>query len=77
MALNPQQQLFLKYAVETTADIDFALRGAGDLQIYTTEQVDISYLLGQFGIDVPPNAIYSIGGLTDTSAEPEELDLQP
>jgi len=77
VALNPQQQLFLKYAVETTADIDFALRGAGDLQIYTTEQVDISYLLGQFGIDVPPNAIYSIGGLTDTSAEPEALELQP
>lgn len=77
VALNPQQQLFLKYAIEATADIDFALRGAGDLQIYTTEQLDITYLLGQFGIDVPPNAVFSIGGLTDTSAEPEELELQP
>jgi hypothetical protein len=75
--LNPQQQLFLKYAIETTADIDFALRGAGDGQIYTIEQLDISYLLGQFGIDVPPDATFLIGGLTDTSAEPEELELAP
>ncbi len=77
VALNPQQQLFLKYAIETTADIDFALRGVDDAQIYTIEQLDISYLLGQFGIDVPPNAIFSIGGLTDTSAEPELLEITP
>jgi Flp pilus assembly protein CpaB len=77
VALNPQQQLFLKYAIETTADIDFALRGEDDAQIYTIEQLDISYLLGQFGIDVPPNAIFSIGGLTDTSAEPELLEITP
>jgi len=77
VALNPQQQLFLKYAIETTADIDFALRGTGDGQIYTIEQLDISYLLGQFGIEIPPNAIFSIGGLSDTSAEPEELELAP
>lgn len=77
VALPPQQQLFLKYAVETTADIDFALRSSGDGQLYTVEQLDINYLLEQFGIVVPPNAVYSIGGIESTSAEPEELELQP
>ncbi len=72
LALPPQQQLFLKYALETNGDIDFALRSVGDGQLYTVQQVDINYLLQQFGINVPPNAVFSIGGLSTTSAEVEQ-----
>lgn len=72
LALPPQQQLFLKYALETDSDIDFALRSVGDGQLYTVQQVDLNYLLQQFGINVPPNAVFAIGGLSTTSAEAEQ-----
>lgn len=60
VALTPQQQLFLKYALESNADIDFALRGVNDNQIFSVENVDLTYLLSQFGIEVPPNFNYSV-----------------
>jgi Flp pilus assembly protein CpaB len=73
IALPPQQQLFLKYAVETTADIDFALRSSSDGQLYSVQQVDAAYLLEQFGIQVPPNSEFAVGGISSTSADAEEL----
>jgi len=73
LALTPQEQLFLKYAVEVLADIDFALRSKDDEQIYTVQSVDISFLLQQFNIDVPPNAIFSVGGIDTTALEAIEI----
>lgn len=60
VALSPQQQLFLKYAVESDAKIDYALRGVQDGQLYSVENVDISFLLRQFNIEVPPNYGFTI-----------------
>jgi hypothetical protein len=77
VALPPQQQLFLKYAVETIADIDFALRSTADGQLYSVQQVDATYLIEQFGIQVPPNSEFAIGGISSTSAEAEELAAPP
>jgi Flp pilus assembly protein CpaB len=76
VALPPQQQLFLKYALETTADIDFALRGVNDGQLYTVQNVDLNYLLQQFNIVVPPNYNFTAGGLVTTTLEIEELGGQ-
>ena len=73
VALPPQQQLFLKYAVESTADIDFALRSTSDGQLYSVQQVDAIYLLEQFGIVLPPDSEFAIGGISSTSADAEEL----
>jgi pilus assembly protein CpaB len=73
IALPPQQQLFLKYALEVNADIDFALRSENDQGLYTIEGVDFNYLLEQFDIIVPPNAAFSIGGVGTTSLEAEEI----
>jgi Flp pilus assembly protein CpaB len=70
VALPPQQQLFLKFAVEVSADIDFALRGVNDVELYTVEQVDLPWLLGQFGIQVPPNMEYTPGRFDDTPPSP-------
>lgn len=60
LALAPQQQLVLKYAVENTADIDFALRGPDDGQIYSVENVDINAFLSRFGIEPPIDYEYTV-----------------
>jgi hypothetical protein len=60
VALSPQQQLFLKYAIESPVDIDFALRGDNDNQLYTVQNVDINFLLERFNIEVPPGFDYSV-----------------
>lgn len=63
LALSPQQQLFLKYAVESNADIDYALRANQDGQSYAVQNVDLEYLLETFDIQVPPNFNYSIDAI--------------
>lgn len=73
LALPPQQQLFLKYAVEVSADIDFALRGVNDGQLYAVQGVDLEYLLQQFNIVIPPNFNYTVGGLITTTVETGEV----
>jgi Flp pilus assembly protein CpaB len=60
LALQPQQQLFLKYAIESNADIDLALRGVNDGQLYEVENVDMNFFLERFKIEVPPNFNYSV-----------------
>jgi Flp pilus assembly protein CpaB len=60
LALAPQQQLVLKYAVENAADIDFALRGPEDGQIYSIENVDINAFLSRFGIEPPIDYEYTV-----------------
>ncbi len=77
VALPPQQLLFLKYAVETSADIDFAIRAANDGQLYTVQNVDLDYLLQQFDIAVPPNFNYTIGGFITTTLEIQETEEDP
>jgi Flp pilus assembly protein CpaB len=74
IALPPQQLLFLKYAVETSADIDFAIRAANDGQLYTVQNVDINYLLSQFDIVIPPNFNYTIGGFITQTLEIQESE---
>jgi Flp pilus assembly protein CpaB len=63
LALSPQQQLFLKYAMESNADIDYALRANQDGQSYAVQNVDLDYLLETFDIQPPPNFEYSIDAI--------------
>jgi Flp pilus assembly protein CpaB len=60
VALSPQQQLFLKYAVESTADIDFALRGVNDGQLYEVENMDLLSFMERYNIEVPPNTNFTL-----------------
>ena len=62
LALPPQQQLLLKYAVEREADIDFALRRAGDGQLFGIENVSTEYFINRFNVDIPPQFNYTAGG---------------
>ena len=82
IALPPQQQLFLKYAVESNALIAYALRAPGDGQIYDVQNIDINYFMEQFNIEVPPNFNYSVetiitpldGQNNDTNDQPSQTD---
>ncbi|MBE2221447.1 MAG: hypothetical protein IAF02_07900 [Anaerolineae bacterium] len=60
LALLPQDQLLLKYAVEADADVDFALRGINDGQLYTIENVDFNYIKERFNIDIPGSYGYTV-----------------
>ena len=60
LALSSQQQLLLKYAVESHADIDYALRRPNDGQLYTIDAVDLEYMMARFGIELPPTYNYSV-----------------
>lgn len=55
VALSPQQQLLLRYALGVNANIDYALRSITDNQLYSIQNVDLNYLLQQFNIE-PPTA---------------------
>jgi hypothetical protein len=43
----------LRYALGVNADVDFALRGPGDTQLYDVQNVDLPYLLQRFNIEPP------------------------
>lgn len=60
VALSPQQQLLLKYAVEVGANIDYALRGINDSQLYAIDNVDLNYLLETFNIEIPPDYDFTV-----------------
>ena len=75
IALPPQQQITLKYALETNSSIDFALRGEGDGQLYATENVSLEYVLDRFNIEIPPNFTYVVNTDDNTfrQIEPEPV----
>ena len=78
LALSPQQQLLLKYAVESYADIDYALRQPNDGQLYNINAVDLDYMLAQFNIELPPTYNYSVDSpLPTPEATPETIDDAP
>lgn len=77
LALSPQQQLVLKYALETAADVDYALRASNDGQIYTVENVDLAYLLDRFGIELPVDDDYTLEPVLVTVTPVSETDATP
>ncbi|RMG99795.1 MAG: hypothetical protein D6706_05005 [Chloroflexi bacterium] len=80
VALSPQQQLLLKYALEANADIDFALRGVNDGQLYSVENVDLNYLLDRFNIEVPADFGFTVDNIIVTVTPPPptpEGEVQP
>lgn len=74
LALLPQQQLLLKYAVESNANITFALRGVNDAQLYTIENVDFNYIKERFNITIPANFEYTAEFIEATPTAVVEQD---
>ena len=80
LAMQPQQQLLLRYALETGADIDLALRSVNDGQLYPVQNVDIEYILRTFNIEIPPNFGYTSDAVnvTPTPGTPDDgTDTEP
>jgi hypothetical protein len=49
--VNRQDALVLKFLRETSAEVQMALRAAGDHEIVKTEPVIIDYVDGRFGFN--------------------------
>ena len=60
LALQPQQQLLLRYAIEVNAQVYFALRGVNDGQLYSVENMTLDFLMDRFNVEIPPNLGYSV-----------------
>lgn len=60
VALQPQQQLLLRYAVEVNGLIYFALRGVNDGQLYSVENMTLEFLMERFSVEIPPNLGFSV-----------------
>jgi pilus assembly protein CpaB len=55
VVVSPQDALVLKWALETNASIDLAMRSAVDQDVYSQpEAVTLQYMLDRFQISVPP-----------------------
>ncbi len=76
LALLPQDQLLLKYAIEADADVDFALRGINDGQLYTIENVDFNYIKERFNIEIPDNYEYTVEFIEEVTPTPEPDDSE-
>lgn len=60
LLVDHQDALVLKYARETGASIDFALRGKQYDDIVSTEPVTLEYMIRRFRIDPPANLPYAL-----------------
>ncbi len=60
LVVDPQDALVLKALVELQADIDLALRPAGDHDIVTTDPVSMEYILTRYGVSLPPKLPYGV-----------------
>jgi Flp pilus assembly protein CpaB len=69
--VNQQDALVIKYARESGASIDLALRSSGDHDVITTEPVTLDYMLARFGIVVPPKRPYTLYTFTN-EGKPKE-----
>jgi Flp pilus assembly protein CpaB len=76
LAMTPQQQLVMKYAVESAANIDYALRGPDDGQVYAVDNIDLNYFLSRFNIEPPIDYGYTVSPVfaTVTPAAPVPTD---
>jgi pilus assembly protein CpaB len=60
LMLTPQDALVLKQARESGATIELAVRAENDLQLFTTQQVTLDYIMARFGLSMPAEQPYAI-----------------
>jgi pilus assembly protein CpaB len=70
LMVNQQDALVIKYARESGARVDLALRSSGDHDVITTEPVTLDYMLARFGIVVPPKRPYTLYSFTTEGRPP-------
>jgi Flp pilus assembly protein CpaB len=60
LMLTPQDALVLKWARESNAAIELAVRQRDDTQDFATQQVTLDYLLARFSMSLPAKREYTI-----------------
>jgi pilus assembly protein CpaB len=60
LMITPQDALVLKMARELGANIDLAVRAEDDIQVFSTQQVTLDYVMARFGLSVPTKQPYTI-----------------
>jgi len=60
LVVDAQDTLVLKALLELQADIDLALRPAGDEEILPMDPVSIEYLVTRYGVSLPPRLPYRV-----------------
>ncbi len=54
VAIDPQDAMTLKYALDAGGTIDFVLRAPGVEQTFDTNPVDVDYLIERYGLPIGP-----------------------
>lgn len=60
LAVTPQEAVVMTYYVEAKIPVTLALRSATDTSRVPTDDVTLEYLMGTYGIELPPRLPYSI-----------------
>lgn len=60
LAMQPQQQLLLRYAIEVGVKPNLALRNVDDGQLYAVDNVDLEFFLQRFNIELPPDLGFTV-----------------
>ena len=60
LAVTPQEAVVITYYVEAKIPVTLALRSATDTSRVPTDDVTLEYLMGTYGIELPPRLPYSI-----------------
>jgi Flp pilus assembly protein CpaB len=60
LMVSPQDALVLKLAREIGADIDLAVRAEEDIQVFSTQEVTLDYVMARFGINLPTSQPYTV-----------------
>jgi Flp pilus assembly protein CpaB len=63
--VTPQEALAINFLIRMKADLTYALRSAGDTSVFTLNSVDLSALMEEFNITLPPNSTFASGVRTD------------
>ena len=60
LAVTPQEAVVITYYVEARIPVTLALRSASDTSRVPTDDVSLEYIMGTYGIELPPRLPYSI-----------------
>jgi Flp pilus assembly protein CpaB len=60
LAVTPQEAVVITYLVEAKIPVTLALRSATDTSRVPTDDVTLEYIMGTYGIELPPRLPYSI-----------------
>ena len=77
LAMQPQQQLLLRYAIEVGVRPNLALRNVDDGQLYAVDNVDLEFFLQRFNIELPPDLGFTVDTQKGGGSGQENVPITP